>query len=179
MNAASVKYVGETSVNDAYWAQDATYASAQEPQRVRTPGKHIVLFVVAAALMLSLSTSVLNSGDLSASRETRSFKRQGEVSYAAFDPILVDLSPDQRGRITYLKLTPTIAADTEEALVAIEARRDIIRERFTFLLRALSPEDLDDTEDMARLKEELVERVNIVIAPARASEVVVNELVIQ
>jgi flagellar basal body-associated protein FliL len=177
MNAASIKNAGQISVERADWAT-GDYA-ATEPRRVRTPGKHIVLFVVAAALMLSLSTSVLNSGEFAASRDTRNVIRTGEISYAAFDPILVDLLPDQRGRITYLKLTPSIVADSDEAFAEIEARREMIRERFTFMLRALSPEDLDDSEDMARLKDELAERVNIVIAPYRATEVVVNELVIQ
>ena len=54
-----------------------------------------------------------------------------------------------------------------------------MRERIAFFLRELSPEDLDGTEAQARLKAELLRRVNLTIAPEAADEIVIQSFVIQ
>jgi len=154
-----------------------------ERVRVRTPGKHIVLFITAALVIVLGALSVLRTNSASVhqppSIETY---RIGQTHFVPLQEFLVDLSPDKIGRVTYMRLSASVTVDAAKssgAVKAIESKMPEIRERTVFLLRALSPEDFEGAEDMARVKKELLRRVNLVIAPEIASDVVINELTIQ
>jgi flagellar FliL protein len=95
---------------------------------------------------------------------------------------LVDLAPDRTGRVAYMRLQASIKAEpgaTAEFARAVDARRDEISERLAFLFRGLSADDFEGEEGMSRVKAEMLRRVNLVIAPASASEVVITDLIIQ
>ncbi len=147
--------------------------------RVRTPGKHITLFFIVASLMLSLSTTMIGGEPRVKQPAPVRTLIAGPRRLIEFDPILTDLAPDSLGRVTYLRLTPVVAVDGASDEDAVSERYDQIRERMTFMLRQLSPDDLADGEAMERLKTELLRRVNLVIAPARAREVVIHDVIIQ
>ncbi|MGF1545633.1 MAG: flagellar basal body-associated FliL family protein [Parvularculaceae bacterium] len=148
--------------------------------RVRTPGKHITLFFIAASLMLSISTLAFNDQvrrRIGAS--SLSTFANGEARYVRLEPVLVDLAPDLQGRRAYAKLTPVVVVADRDAERAVAARQAEIRERMSFLMRQLSPEDLSGAPAMARVKDELLRRVDVAIAPAKAQEVVVDDLIVQ
>jgi len=92
------------------------------------------------------------------------------------------LSPDLNGRTAYLKMRASIAlSDVETNKVAeqIEAAQPVVVERLTFFLRELRPEDFQGSQGMALIKREMLRRVNLVIAPSSAGEIIIEELVIQ
>ena len=153
--------------------------------RVRTPGKYIVLamcfaFAIAlfgAKLWRDYSTNPPRPDSLEM-RETAG----GELAVVTLPEFLVDLSPDRNGRTAYLKLKASIVLDTgrvHELAAVIDRDRPLLVERLTFFLRELRPEDFQGTAAMARLKKEMVRRVNLVISPEVASDVVIEEFVIQ
>lgn len=149
-------------------------AEAPSRVRVRTPGKHIVLFSLAVTFMIAVSTLLLSRADLSLP----------EPSFAAAPKLVVetfvtDLSPDAQGRLRLLKLTVEIEAPDDEARGALENKRAAIRERLNFFLRELSPDDIDGTAAQQRLKAELKRRIDLSLAPAAASAVTVQSIVIQ
>ena len=86
------------------------------------------------------------------------------------------------GRTTYLKMRAAIVLnqeDVKEIATTIDAVRPAVLERLTFFMRELRPEDFQGSEGMARVKREMVRRVNVVIAPERIGDVVIEEIVIQ
>lgn len=148
--------------------------------RVRTPGKHIVAFGAAALAMIAGAVYV--AGGLSA-------RESAELAAAAAPPntvagavalseFLVDLAPDRAGRVAYMRLAVTVRAGSE-AEAALRAREAEVRERFAFLLRGLSADDLSSDEGLELLKAELLRRVNVTIAPAVAEEVAITDMIVQ
>ncbi|MBT8472575.1 MAG: hypothetical protein HKN14_00105 [Marinicaulis sp.] len=155
-------------------------------QRVRTPGKYLVLFTVAIVSVISFiayaSTKMIEQRSAVASLEFRKDHEGARTAYFPLPEFLIDLAPDRNGRTTYLKMRAIIQLSdmaTAETARQLEAAEPAIRERLTFFLRELQPEDFDGSEDMVRIKRELLRRVNIVIAPAEAADVIVEEIVIQ
>lgn len=156
-------------------------------RRVRTPGKHIVAFVAGAMLVVAGAASILKSTDYSLATlrgadSALAPVRVGPITYAPLDEFLVDLSPDYSGRTSYAKLSASISLSGSAAGRAaerIDAMRPEINERLTFLLRNLRPEDFQGAEGMERVKAEMLRRVNLVIAPEQADDVVISNLVIQ
>lgn len=143
--------------------------------RVRTPGKHIVLFSLAVTFMIAISTLVLSRADIGRSDHPFARARSEPIE----ETFVVDLSPDALGRLRLMRLTIELAAPSAAARRAIEEHRAEIRERLAFFLRELTPEDLDGSEAQARLKAELVRRVNLSVGPEAVGDVFVKSFVIQ
>lgn len=156
-------------------------------RRVRTPGKHIVAFVAGVGLVVAGATSMLSSGNyalptLRGAVDPLSPVKVGRDTFVPLEEFLVDLAPDPSGRTHYARLSVSIAlSGPAAARVAerIEAARPELGERLVFLLRSLRPDDFEGAEGMALVKAEMLRRVNLVIAPETARDVVISNLVIQ
>jgi len=155
-------------------------------KRVRTPGKHIIMWLFAPVAVVAIGAGLwLNMASNRAAVAALEYRTNGsgvEAAYFVLPDFLVDLSPDENGRTAYLKIKAAIALDHEQAkdsAVSIEAALPQVVERLTFFLRELRPEDFHGSAGMARVKREMARRVNLVIAPVVASDVVIEELVIQ
>lgn len=153
--------------------------------RVRMPGKYIVLAIGAVVSAVVAGTSVIERAGPVFSRNaltTLDSVRVGKKTYVQLPDFLVDLSPDRQGRVAYLKLSASLVFEgqnDEQALQRFSELEPYISERATFFLRALKPEDFRGTERMNLVKAELLERINAVLGPSAAEEVVIGALVIQ
>lgn len=155
---------------------DASGAVDGKPARVRvrTPGKHIVLFSLAVTFMIAMSSLVLSKADLA--QPARPFAAAPKPVVETF---VTDLSPDAQGRLRLLKLVVEIETADAAAQDALDDKRAAVRERLAFFLRELTPEDFDGTLARERLKTELKRRVDLTLAPSSASAVAVQSIVIQ
>lgn len=148
--------------------------------RVRTPGKHIVLFTLAATFMLALSTSAITSGKVGLPRYESPDRPAADGNfYAPTEEFLVDLSPDRLGRVSFLKIEAKLVARDAAALSEIKDKQPFIKERLAFFLRELSPEDFEGTEAMARVKAEMLKRANLALSTGGATDLVIETIVIQ
>jgi flagellar basal body-associated protein FliL len=150
-----------------------------ERVRVRTPGKHIVLFVAAALAVAGAGLNFMNSADAPSARPPRIVA--GKTQRLPLDAFLVDLAPDRSGRTAYLKLEAVVEFASSDTAGAARMQQETaaVRERLSFLLRGLTPDDFAGADGMARVKTEMLRRVNLVIAPEKAADVVITDLVIQ
>lgn len=162
-----------------------TLDGARARIRVRTPGKHVVLYLFAPVIVIAIGSGLwlneVTTRNLTA-LEYRKNSIGEQAAYFNLPDFLVDLSPDRSGRTAYLKMRVSIAlrhADVSKTAQHIDTLEPVLNERLTFFLRELRPEDFSGSESMARIKSELLRRVNLVIAPQEAADVIISELVIQ
>lgn len=149
--------------------------SADPPRvRVRTPGKHIVLFSLAVTFMIGVSTLMLSRADLDLPAQP--FASPAKPVEETF---VTDLAADAQGRLRLLKLTIEIEAADASARAALDAKSAAVRERLAFFLRELTPEDLDGAAAQERLKAELKRRVDLSLSPAAASAVTIKSIIVQ
>lgn len=149
---------------------------ARTRKRVRTPGKHIVLFALAATFILTVATTAIRSGEV-----TLPDYEIGATSgnYSLAQEFIVDLAPDASGRAGFLKLRLSLLASSRTALAEIEDNSAQIRERVSFFLRELSGEDFAGTEATERVKAELLKRARLPVSDGAVKDVVIDEIVIQ
>ena len=111
---------------------------------------------------------------------------KGETAEAkAKAPVFVDL-PDlvanlnvgQR-RSSFIKLKARIELARAEDQPAVTAAMPRLQDLFTTYLREMRPEELRGSAGTYRLREELVARANIAVAPARVVDVLFSEMLIQ
>lgn len=79
----------------------------------------------------------------------------------------------------YLKLSVALELEDEEAKVAVEPVTPRVVDQFQTYLRELRVEDIRGSAGVMRLKEELLRRVNLAIAPTHARDVLLKEIIVQ
>jgi|GEM_PF-2375431 len=154
--------------------------------RVRTPGKYIVLFLFTPVALVAVAAGVwLNDAERRAAFAAVEYRKSTDGAREAFVPMpefLVDLRADDDGRTAYLRIKLAIRLDNatlNDAVEHFDVSKPAVTERLTLFLRELRPDDFAGTQNMARVKTELLRRVNLALAPHHAREVIIEDLIIQ
>lgn len=100
------------------------------------------------------------------------------VYYVALPQMLINFSTDD-GRPAYLKLRVTLEAPDEDVAYAVEPELPRIMDQFQGFLRELRMDDISGSAGTARLRLELLRRVNLAIAPAQMNAVLIEEMLVQ
>jgi flagellar FliL protein len=79
----------------------------------------------------------------------------------------------------YLKLSVALELEKVEAKAAIEPVLPRIVDQFQTYLRELRVEDIRGSAGVMRLKEELLRRVNLAVAPTPVHDVLLKEMIVQ
>ena len=82
------------------------------------------------------------------------------------------------GRPTFLKLKLTLEMPDQDAIDALQPNMPRLQDMFQTFLRELRPEDLSGSQGSYQLRMEILRRVNLVIAPAHANAVLIEEMLI-
>ena len=91
--------------------------------------------------------------------------------------IIANLNSGHRSSFVKLKVRLELAHKTDEAVV--RAAQGRVLDLFQTYLRDMHPEELHGAAATYRLREELIARANIALAPARVTEVLFLEMLIQ
>ena len=92
--------------------------------------------------------------------------------------IIANLNVGPR-RNSYIKLHARLELAKAEDDAAIKAGMPRLLDLFQTYLREMRPEELRGSEGTYRLREELIARANIALAPTRVTDVLFTELLIQ
>jgi len=92
--------------------------------------------------------------------------------------MLVNFSTND-GQRAYLKLKVTLEAPDEEVAHAVQPELPRIIDQFQGFLRELRMDDISGSAGTARLRLELLRRVNLAIAPAQMNAVLIEEMLVQ
>jgi flagellar FliL protein len=92
--------------------------------------------------------------------------------------IVANLSATGR-RASYIKLRSKLELGRAEDAAAIQAAMPRLLDLFTTYLREMRPEELRGSSGTQRLREELMARANLAVAPARVADVLFIELLLQ
>lgn len=175
---------------------DGEDAAEAKPKK-KLPGKIIVLFIAVPLLIGAIVAAVVFAPGMFRTPQKMALERAAQAQADAAAPqqalptpptyfelpdMTVNLSGVEEGRPSYLKVTVALelrVQNPEEVTAQLNALSPRLIDRFQTFLRQLRPEDLDDAASMARLKEEMLRRVNLAIAPVQADDIVFKQLLIQ
>jgi flagellar FliL protein len=120
-----------------------------------------------------------DKGDKKGGKEGASAVREGPngVLFYTVPDIVVNMQTAD-GRPTFLKLKLTLELPDQDAVDALEPNMPRLQDMFQTFLRELRPEDLSGSQGSYQLRMEILRRVNLVIAPAKANAVLIEEMLI-
>jgi flagellar FliL protein len=90
----------------------------------------------------------------------------------------VNLNTDGHNQ-SFMKLTVAIEVADQQMMADIQPRMAKVIDAFQVYLRELRPSDLQGSAGIYRLKEELLRRVNVAIAPAQIDGILFKEILVQ
>ncbi|WP_420549412.1 flagellar basal body-associated FliL family protein [Curvivirga sp.] len=163
----------------------------EEGGKKRVSGKKLVLFILLPILILigagvglflsGMLDPLLGGGDEvteEAAEDTPVEVAEAPSIFLPLDEILVTLrSPGSKQK--FLKLQVSLEISTIEEQAHIENLKPRIVDSFQVFLRELRLEELEGSQGVYRIKEELLDRVNKAIAPVKAKDVLFNDLIVQ
>jgi flagellar FliL protein len=163
-----------------------TADDAKETKKKGGKGKLVIIIAVVAlaAIGAGLWFSGIIPGLLHGKEEVHEAAGT-EHSPAPAAPIFLDL-PDivanlNSGgrRATYVKLRAKLELARKEDVAIVQAAMPRVLDLFQNYLREMRPEELRGTAGTYRLREELIGRTNVAAAPARVTDVLFVELLVQ
>jgi flagellar FliL protein len=83
------------------------------------------------------------------------------------------------GAENFMKLTIALEVADEGMMTIIQPRMAKVMDAFQVYLWVLRPSDLEGSAGIYRLKEELLRRVNVAIAPAHVENILFKEILVQ
>ena len=100
----------------------------------------------------------------------------GVVFYSLPDVVVNMQTAD--GRPSFLKLKLTLELPDHDTADVLNPNMPRLQDMFQVFLRELRPEDLAGSQGGYQLRQEILRRVNLVIAPSRANAVLIEEMLV-
>ncbi|HEX7005731.1 MAG TPA: flagellar basal body-associated FliL family protein [Alphaproteobacteria bacterium] len=175
---------------DAAGADDAEESVARPGQgKKRLPGKTLVLGIILPLLLVLGGAGAYLTGALdsviggvgdggAAATEAAVVEAKKEYVYYELPEILVNLNTADR-KVHYLKISVSLELENKGDVSLIRAVLPRIIDNFQVYLRELRIEDLRGSAGLYRLREELLTRVATAAAPAKISDVLFKEMLVQ
>jgi flagellar FliL protein len=101
------------------------------------------------------------------------------AAFVELPEMTVNLATVDKERQQYVRMTVALEVGSPELVEAIKPLLPRVIDSFQTHLREMRPSDLRGSAGAYRLKEELLRRVNVAIAPARADAVLFKDVVVQ
>jgi flagellar FliL protein len=161
-------------------------------KKKKLAGKTLVLGIILPILLLvgggagAYLTGALDSimgggkGKESAKADTEAKAEEAKKNYVYYElpEILVNLNTADR-KVHYLKISVSLELENKEDVSKVQAVLPRIIDNFQVYLRELRIEDLRGSAGLYRLREELLTRVATAAAPAKVSDVLFKEMLVQ
>ncbi|MGE5145876.1 MAG: flagellar basal body-associated FliL family protein [Candidatus Eiseniibacteriota bacterium] len=160
-------------------------------KKKKLAGKTLVLGIILPLLVLvgggagAYLTGALDSimgghSKEQAKADTEAKAEEAKKNYVYYElpEILVNLNTADR-KVHYLKISVSLELENKEDISKVQAVLPRIIDNFQVYLRELRIEDLRGSAGLYRLREELLTRVATAAAPAKVSDVLFKEMLVQ
>jgi flagellar FliL protein len=160
-------------------------ADAPESSEPKPSGsKRKLVLLAAPVLLVGLGAGLWFSGVLPRLMGTQHAETTAEQKPAAA-PVYVDLPElianlnSNPQRLSYVKLTIRLEVTKQEDVERIKAAMPRLQDLFLTYVREMRPQELRGSAGTYRLREELLARANLAATPARITDVLFTQMLIQ
>jgi flagellar protein FliL len=160
-------------------------AEADAPSE-KKGGKKKLIMIVLPVLLIGAGAGLWFSGILPGMLGMQHSEKAGEKEAAKPSvPVFVDL-PDMIANLagsgtkpSYIKLQVRLEIARQEDSDKVKQAMPRLQDMFQTYLREMRPEELRGSAGVYRLREELLGRANVALAPVRVNDILFTQLLIQ
>ena len=163
----------------------------EEGDAAATPAKkaiprRLIIIAAAALIVMLVGGAALYFFVFAGRGADTTAKAQADAAAAVPDTFIfnlptmtVNLNDDGAAGDQFLKLTVALEVANEGVMKDIQPRMAKVVDAFQVYLRELRKSDLEGSEGIYRLKEELRRRVNVAIFPSQIDGILFKEILVQ
>jgi flagellar FliL protein len=137
----------------------------------------LIVLLLAGAWFGGLAPRAL-SGRKEAGKETKEAEAKPPPVFLELPEMITNLNGNPR-RPSYVKLRARVELARTEDLAIAQGAMPRLQDLFQTYLREVRPEELRGSAGTYRLREELLARGNLAVAPARITDVLFTEMLVQ
>jgi flagellar FliL protein len=149
-------------------------------------GKGKLLLLVGVALLLLLVGGGAGAyfmlapagGEEAVGHAEPAVEDPADIVFVDLPDLLINLRGGDR-RLRFLKIATAVEVRGEEQAEIVRQFVPRILDSFHMYLRAVSPEELEGSEGVYRIKEALLTRTNEAVKPAEVRNVLIREMLVQ
>jgi flagellar FliL protein len=155
-------------------------------------GKKKILLIIIPVVLILIATIIFfvmksKSAPKSTTDTTHNITKQDEAAtvaekqvttYLDMDEFIVNLDKGDN-QPNFLKMSITLQLPRQDMVATIKDKMPIIRDALQVYLRELRGDDLDGSAGIFRLREELLFRINYVVAPGKVDDILFREILVQ
>jgi flagellar protein FliL len=144
----------------------------------------LILLAAAPILLVGVGAGLWFTGMLSGKPDSEHAEHAAESAKPSA-PIYVDLPEfianlnSNSQRPNYLKLTARLEVTKQDDVERVKAAMPRLQDLFLTYLREMRPQELRGSAGTYRLREELIARANLAAAPARVTDVLFTQMLVQ
>jgi flagellar FliL protein len=162
-------------------AAEAESEEGEAAAPVKKGGRRKLIIIAAAALIAVLAIGgvlyfVVGIGKPAPSASAAAAAPQSFIFN--LPEMTVNLDTSGQGQ-SFMKLSVALEVTNEAMMNEIQPRLAKVIDAFQVYLRELRPSDLQGSAGIYRLKEELLRRVNVAVAPAQIEGILFKEILVQ
>lgn len=140
--------------------------------------KKLIIIIAAGLLIAGGVGGFLMMGKSGGGEEEVSEEAAPQTGYYDMEEFVVNLNSTGK-QVNFLKMKVTLELPNATARSLAESRMPRIRDSFQIYLRELRSEDLQGTAGLHRLKKELLFRLNKILEPETANDILFKEIIVQ
>jgi flagellar FliL protein len=118
-------------------------------------------------------------GNAAAAAKEAAVPDPADIVFVDLPDLLINLNGGAGRRMRFLKLATAVEVAGEQQAETVRQFVPRILDSFHMYLRAVRPEELEGTQGVYRIKEELLARTNEAVRPAQVRSVLIRELLVQ
>jgi len=173
----------DDEINEEAAKNDETGEQAKKKKIIIIAGAAFgTLLIIGAIIFFIMSNKNHEEANTQAAENkpaaSAAVDQKGQLVYYDLDDFIVNLSKNGE-QPSFLKMSVTLEIDSADNVIKIQNKLPVIRDTFQTYLRELRPEDLQGSEGVYRLKQELLMRLNKITYPTNVSDILFRDLLIQ
>ncbi|HVW92724.1 MAG TPA: flagellar basal body-associated FliL family protein [Devosia sp.] len=142
-------------------------------------GALLAVAAIGAGLYFFLGVGKSQTADQAASGPVIAVPAAAQDFIFNLPEMTINLNTDGKQQDAFMKLTVALEVADQKTMTDIQPRMAKVIDAFQVYLRELRPADLDGSAGIYRLKEELLRRVNVAVAPAHVDGILFKEILVQ
>ncbi len=175
--------VKPTSAKPEHNEESGADASAAAP--AKKSGAKKLIMLAAPVLLIGIGAGLWFTGILPGLLGMRHEPKTAQQVEKPSVPVFVDL-PDMIANLagsgnktSYIKLQARLEVSRQEDADKVKQEMPRLQDMFQTYLREMRPEELRGSAGIYRLREELLGRANVILAPIKVNDVLFTQLLIQ
>jgi flagellar FliL protein len=176
---------GKSSSKKPDNAEEAATDAAPPPPEKKSAGKKKLILLAAPVLLIGILAGLWFSGVGPRLLGIKNNEPEKQEAAKPSMPVFVDL-PDMIANLnspsnkpSYIKLQARLEVSQPEDAEKIKQEMPRLQDIFQTYLREMRPEELRGSPGIYRLREELLGRANVAVAPVRVNDILFTQLLIQ